>query len=74
METESVDGFSMRLSGLVNSIRAFGDALEDEKVVKKFLQVVPNKYSQVGISIEQLLDLKTMPIEELTNRLRAVEE
>lgn len=44
-ETETVDDFSMWMNGLVNNIRSLGDSLEEEKVVKKFLRVVPQKFS-----------------------------
>lgn len=73
-EREPIDDFAMRLTGLVNNIRTLGGTMEDEMVVKKFLRVVPSKYTQVAISIEQLIDLKTLSIEELTGRLKSVEE
>ena len=40
-----VDEFSMRITGLVNHLRVLGDTLEEEKVVKKFLRIVPSKYT-----------------------------
>ena len=46
---EPVDDFIMQLTGLVNNIRTLGETLED---VKKFLCVVPSKFTQVAISIE----------------------
>nr|AAM01114.1 Putative retroelement [Oryza sativa Japonica Group]AAN04951.1 Putative retroelement [Oryza sativa Japonica Group]AAP52934.1 retrotransposon protein, putative, Ty1-copia subclass [Oryza sativa Japonica Group] len=73
-EGESVDDFAMRLTGLVNNIHTLGAMMEEEMVVKKFLRVVPSKYTQVAISIEQLIDLKTLSVEELTGRLKSVEE
>nr|ADB85374.1 putative retrotransposon protein [Phyllostachys edulis] len=51
-----------------------GNTLEEEKVVKKFLRVVPPRYTQVAISIETLLDLSTLLIEELISRLRSLEK
>lgn len=71
---ETVDDFAMRLTGLVNNLNILGDKIDDERVVRKFLRVVPSKYSQVAISIETLVDLKTLSIEELTGRLKVVEE
>ena len=65
---------SLRITGLVNNLWTLGDTLEEEKVVKKFLRVVPPRYTQVAISIETLLDLSTLSIEELTGRLRSVEQ
>lgn len=71
---ESVDAFAMRITGLVNNLCTLGDAIVEEKVVKKFLQVVLPRYTQVAIAIEMLLDLSTMTIEELTGPLRSVEQ
>ena len=45
MDGESVDDFSMRITGLVHNLRILGDTLEEEKVVKKFLRVVPPRYT-----------------------------
>lgn len=42
---ELVDDFAMRLTGLVNNIRTLGETLEDVKVIKKFLCVVPSKFT-----------------------------
>jgi uncharacterized protein YhfF len=41
--------------------------------VQKMLRVVPSKYAQMACSIETLLDLKEMSIEELSGRLAALE-
>jgi hypothetical protein len=37
------------------------------------LHDVPKRFASVVISIESLLDVSTMPIEEITDRLRAIE-
>lgn len=64
----------MRHIGLVNNLEILGDKIEENRVVKKFLHVVPPRYSQVAISIETLVDLQTLLVEELIGRLKAVEE
>ena len=71
---ESIDELAMRMNGLANNIRTLGENLPEEKVVKKLLRVVPSKYTQVAIAIEQLLDLKTMSLEELVGRLKTAED
>ena len=43
-------------------------------MVLKFLAVVPKKYNQMACAIETLLDLDTMIVEDLTGRLKVVEE
>jgi hypothetical protein len=42
--------------------------------VRKFLRVVPPHYVQVVISIETLVDLKTLTTEEVAGRFLAIEE
>jgi hypothetical protein len=42
--------------------------------VEKLLRVVPSKYSQIALSIETLLDTATLSVEEVTGRLKTVDE
>lgn len=72
--SETVDDFGMRLSGLVKNLSIHGDPVSDGSMVRKFLRVVPRRYVQVALSIETLVDLDTLTIEELTGRLKVAEE
>ena len=40
---ESVGDFAMRINGLITSLRELGEKLEDSRVVKKMLRVVPRR-------------------------------
>ncbi|KAE8766461.1 hypothetical protein D1007_62315 [Hordeum vulgare] len=73
-EGELVDDFAMRISSLAPQLRALGDTMDDARVVRKFLHVVPPRFAQVAVSIETLLDLSELSIEELTGQLRVVED
>jgi hypothetical protein len=42
--------------------------------VEKYLRVVPKKYTQIALSMEILLNLLTLSIEEVTGRLKAVDD
>ena len=64
----------MRLQGLVNELAPLGDPIDDKRVLLKFLHVVPKQYKQLAWSIESLVDLSTMVIEELVGRLRVVDD
>jgi hypothetical protein len=55
-------------------LEVLGDLVDNKKVILKFLHVVPKKYKQMARSLESLLDLKTMSIEELSGRLKVCEE
>ena len=70
---ESLDDFALRLGKMVHELEVLGDPEPEHKVVAKYLRVVPNKYAQIAVSIESLLDLSTLSIEDVTGRLRSVE-
>ena len=58
----------------MQQLARYGDNdIDEERAVEKFLRVVPKKYSQVAITIEMLLDFSELSIEEVTGRLKAVD-
>ena len=71
---ETVDQFSMCITNLVANLRTLGETVEDARVIKKFLRVVPSCFTPVVVSIEMFCDMKTMKVEELVGRLRAAED
>ncbi|KAL6654203.1 hypothetical protein ACP70R_007668 [Stipagrostis hirtigluma subsp. patula] len=73
-ETESIDEFAGKISGLANKLCDLGAAMKDDELVKKLLDSVPNKFLQVIAAIEQFSDLDTMPFDEAIGRLKAYEE
>ena len=73
-EGESVEYFGMRIINLVANIKLLGETLDDTRVVKKFLRVVPPRFNQVAVSIEMICDVKTLSVEDLVGRLRAAED
>jgi hypothetical protein len=70
---ETLDKFNMRIMGIVNSLRTLGDTLPEVDIVRKILEVVPERYSQIACSIETLLDLNVVSVKELMGRLRCSE-
>ena len=42
---ETLDGFAMRVTTLVNNLRSLGDNVEEVRVVRKILRVVPVRYA-----------------------------
>ncbi|XP_073359651.1 uncharacterized protein [Aegilops tauschii subsp. strangulata] len=71
---ETIDDFSMRISTLAANLRSLGDNVQEFSVVAKFLRVVRQQYVQVAIAIETLLDVSTLSLDEVTGRLRAVQD
>ncbi|XP_071676785.1 uncharacterized protein [Lolium perenne] len=73
-DNEKVEQFAMRLTGIMHELEVLGDGVGEHKAVLKFLRCVPKRFKQLAHSIQQLLDLKNMTVEELTGRFLAVEE
>ncbi|WVZ88386.1 hypothetical protein U9M48_034913 [Paspalum notatum var. saurae] len=66
---EAVEDFALRLTSLM-----LGETIKEETVVAKYLRVVPSRYAHVAVSIETLLDLDVLTIEDVTARLKTVED
>jgi hypothetical protein len=73
-EGESVADFGMRIINLVTNIKSLGEVIDDTRVVKKFLRVVPSRFNQVAVSIEMFCDMSSLTVEDLVGRLRAAED
>jgi hypothetical protein len=51
-----------------------GEDVSEKDVVKRLLHSVLENLEQIALSMETLLDLSTISIEEATGRLHAVEQ
>jgi hypothetical protein len=61
-------------STLLQKMVQYGDdTYDEERAVEKLFRCVPEKYKQIARSIESLLDLSTMSIEEAIGRLKVVD-
>jgi hypothetical protein len=49
------------------------DTYGEERAIEKLFRCIPEKYKQITRSIESLLDLSTMSIEEVIGRLKVVD-
>lgn len=63
---DGVEDFALRLSNIVQRLAILGDPKPDAKVVAKYLRVARPRYRQLVVSIETLLDINTLSIEEVT--------
>ena len=63
---EAVEEFTLRLQSLVNQLAVLGVIIGDE-VVANYL-VVPAKCTQIVLSIETMIDLSTLSIEDVIGR------
>src|ERR1041385_2241142 len=71
---EDVDDFALCLNTLLQKMVQFGDdTYDEERAVEKLLRCVPEKYKQMARSIESLLALSTMTIEEARGPLKVID-
>ncbi|GJR07948.1 zinc finger, CCHC-type containing protein [Tanacetum coccineum] len=73
-EDETIDTFTGKLTTLVNKAASLGHTIEDQTLIRKLLNVVPDRYLQIVASIEQYSDLSEMTMEEAIGRLKTYEE
>ncbi|KAJ0522523.1 putative RNA-directed DNA polymerase [Helianthus annuus] len=73
-ETESIDEYAAKLGGVQSKYKSLGATLEEEVVVRKFLNSMPDKYLPIVSSIEQFADIEKMAFEDVVGRLKAYEE
>jgi hypothetical protein len=70
---EDVDDFALCLNTLQQKMVQFNDdTYGEESAVEKLFRCIPEKYKQIARSIEFLLDLSTMSIEEAIGRFKVV--
>jgi hypothetical protein len=71
---EDIDDFALRLNTLQQKMVQFDDdTYGEERAIKKLFRCIPEKYKQITRSIEPLLDLSTMSIEEAIGRLKVID-
>jgi hypothetical protein len=71
---EDVDNFALRLNILQQKMVQFSDdTYSEERAVEKLFRCISKKYKQIARSIESLLDLSTMSIEEAIGRQKVVD-
>ncbi|WZZ61775.1 hypothetical protein YC2023_061882 [Brassica napus] len=74
-DTDSIDIFTGKISKLASKSAVLGQAMEEPKLVKKFLNSLPRrKYIHIIASLEQVLNLNKMSFEDIVGRLKAYEE
>jgi len=62
---ETIEDFAVRIEKIATNLKGLGEtSVDDARVVKKFLRVVPQKYNQVAMTIEMFCDLKNLSVEE----------
>ncbi|KAL3726055.1 hypothetical protein ACJRO7_031011 [Eucalyptus globulus] len=72
-DSESVKEYFDRLVGIAEKIRVLGTDLKDERLVRKILVSLPEKFEATIASLENTRDLYDIKLAELLNALQAQE-
>ncbi|XP_076926437.1 uncharacterized protein LOC143589604 [Bidens hawaiensis] len=73
-DSESIDDFLGRASGLATKFAALGSSIDETRPVRKFFAGMPKRFINIVASIEQMIDLKTLKFEKIVGRLNAFED
>ncbi|XP_021991794.1 uncharacterized protein LOC110888582 [Helianthus annuus] len=73
-EDDTIDSFTTKINSVVTRASELGTTLSQPTLVRKLLNVVPDKFTQIVASMEQYSDLETMTLEEAVGRLKTFEE
>lgn len=68
-EDESISKFNIRLHDMANSSFALGEKMSEEKLVRKILTYLPQKFDMKVTTIEEAQDLRTLKVDKLTDSL-----
>jgi hypothetical protein len=71
---ETVEDFSLRLNTIASQLWVLGEVVPNKEVIKRMLHAIPDKLEQVAISMETLLDLDSLSIEEAVGHLCVVKQ
>jgi hypothetical protein len=71
---ETIDDFSARINRLTTQLAILGSSYTKEEIVRRFLQALLPRIDQIAASIETLLYLADMSLDELIDRLKLMEE
>ncbi|XP_052626721.1 uncharacterized protein LOC128133367 [Lactuca sativa] len=73
-ETETIDEYAGKISAMISKFGSTGAILEDEELVRKLFDTVPEKFINLVASIEQICDMESMSFEETIRHLKAYED
>ncbi|KAJ0587052.1 putative RNA-directed DNA polymerase [Helianthus annuus] len=73
-DSSTVDEFSSQLTGMSSKAASLGSIIEEQKIVKKFLSGLPRRFIHMVASVEKIVDLKTVSLDDVVGRMKAYEE
>ena len=69
-ENELVVVFSSRTSNVINQLKSNGEDYKEKRIVEKLLRILPHKYDNLVMTIEEAKDLTILIMDELMGILQ----
>jgi hypothetical protein len=73
-EGDTIDAYARQLMGMSIRYGNLGGSLDDQALVKKLFDTVPDRFIQVVAGIEQFFNLKKLSFVDAIEQLKAFEE
>ncbi|KAI3813170.1 hypothetical protein L1987_17887 [Smallanthus sonchifolius] len=73
-EDETIDSFTGKMNSIVTKASCLGTTFGQPMLVRKLLNDVPDRFTQIVASIEQFTDLDEITLDETIGRLKTYEE
>jgi hypothetical protein len=74
LDGQSIDDFGTRVDRITNQLAVLDFEYKEEEIVRRFLQALPPRFEQIATSIETLVDLETITVDELIGCLKLSKE
>ena len=64
-DSENVDTFYTKVVGLINQLKSHGETVEDQRVVEKILKILPPRFENLVVTLEEHTDTTMFTIDNL---------
>ncbi|CAL8108654.1 unnamed protein product [Prunus armeniaca] len=73
-DSETSQGYYARVKEIINQLRAYGENINDSRIVEKILISLTDKYDPLVTAIEHTKDITSLSVAELMSSLEAYEK
>ncbi|XP_022041396.1 uncharacterized protein LOC110943977 [Helianthus annuus] len=73
-DDDTIDSFTAKINSIVTRATEVGSTMSQPTLVRKLLNGVPDRFTQIVASMEQYSDIETMTLQEAIGRLKTYEE
>lgn len=72
-DSEPIAEFGSRISTLINHLKSNGEEYDEKSIVEKILRILPQKYDNLVMTIEEAKDFTTLTMDELMGNFQTHE-